>query len=57
VSGLRKLTLSLSCLAVGGVLAWGGHLTTAAVEMIMWVLMAGIGGNVGEHFAKARRPE
>ena len=52
--GIRKLLLSLSVLAVGGVLAWGGHLTSAAVELCMWVLMAGIGGNVGEHFARAK---
>lgn len=57
MTGLRKLTLSLSCLLVGGVLAWGGHLTSGAVEMLMWVMAIGVGGNVGEHYAKARRPE
>jgi hypothetical protein len=55
VIGNRKLLLSLSVLATGAVLAWGGHLTPAAVEVCMWVLVAGVGGNVGEHFAKAKR--
>jgi len=53
--GNRKLILSLSVLAVGAVLAWGGHLTSAAVEVCMWTLVAGVGGNVGEHFARAKR--
>ena len=50
--GNRKLLLSLSVLLSGTVLAWGGHLSGEAVEMLMWTLALGTAGNAAEHWAK-----
>jgi len=55
VAGLRKLVLGLAVLGCGTALALAGKLTPAYVDLAMWVLVAVVGGNVGEHFASGKR--